>query len=196
MRRGNLVKYLILFCPCFWQSLALSSKMYPSWQSTREHTSDYTARNPWDSPLYRIVYHYRDEFEYNYGELFEESYGFLRQEVLEAFDRFLNCGILRHGCARAWCENCEHSILIAFSCKRRGLCVPPVKQNEQYFLPSICTSKYYINSRIVTLFFPFRSDCVFTFALTVPCFSISTEQSGNVGMSMYGNNSLMEKLVQ
>ncbi|NBW41892.1 hypothetical protein EBR25_12965 [bacterium] len=30
--------------------------------------------------------------------------------------------ILLHGCARAECEKCNHSELIAFSCKRRNLC--------------------------------------------------------------------------
>jgi hypothetical protein len=42
--------------------------------------------------------------------------------VLESFDAYLNCGILRHGCARAVCEECNHSELIAFSCKERVLC--------------------------------------------------------------------------
>jgi hypothetical protein len=46
----------------------------------------------------------------------------LRPVVLEAFDGYLNCGILIHCCARAYCQNCKHSELIAFSCKRRGLC--------------------------------------------------------------------------
>ena len=95
---------------------------YPTWQSSRQHTSTYIARRPWDSPLYRLIYHYRDELEYRWSELFEEKYGFLRREVLDAFDRYLNCGILRHGAARARCERCNHSTLIAFSCKRRGVC--------------------------------------------------------------------------
>lgn len=95
---------------------------YPTWQSSRQHTYTYIARRPWDSPLYRLIYHYRDELEYRWSELFEEQYGFLRRVVLDAFDRYLNCGILRHGAARARCEKCNHSVLIAFSCKRRGVC--------------------------------------------------------------------------
>jgi hypothetical protein len=54
--------------------------------------------------------------------LFQERCGVLRREVLDAFDRYLSCGILAHGCARARCERCKHSTLIAFSCKRRCLC--------------------------------------------------------------------------
>jgi anaerobic ribonucleoside-triphosphate reductase len=38
------------------------------------------------------------------------------------FDEYLNCGILAHGTARVYCDDCKHSLLIAFSCKRRGVC--------------------------------------------------------------------------
>jgi hypothetical protein len=72
--------------------------------------------------LYRVIYHHREELERLWEERFEDKYGKLRTVVLEAFDSYLNCGILIHGCARAYCENCKHSELIAFSCKRRGLC--------------------------------------------------------------------------
>lgn len=72
--------------------------------------------------LYRLVYEYRDELEWSWEERFQPDYGALRDEVLAAFDAYLNCGILLHGCARAECEKCDHSELIAFSCKRRNLC--------------------------------------------------------------------------
>jgi len=72
--------------------------------------------------LYRLVYQYRDELEWCWEERFQSEYGALRDEVLAAFDAYLNCGILLHGCARAECEKCDHSELIAFSCKRRNLC--------------------------------------------------------------------------
>ena len=32
------------------------------------------------------------------------------------------CGILAHGFARAFCDECQHDFLIAFSCKGRGVC--------------------------------------------------------------------------
>ncbi len=35
---------------------------------------------------------------------------------------YLNCGIPAHGAARVYCDGCKHSLLIAFSCKRRGVC--------------------------------------------------------------------------
>jgi hypothetical protein len=98
--------------------------VYPTWRSAREQVVRYAARRPEETPLYRLVFHYREQFEYCWEEHFSERYGILRDEVLRALDRYLNCGILRHGCALACCENgrCNHSMLIAFSCKRRGVC--------------------------------------------------------------------------
>jgi hypothetical protein len=36
--------------------------------------------------------------------------------------RYLECGILAYGFARAYCEECGHDFLIAFSCNGRGIC--------------------------------------------------------------------------
>ena len=38
------------------------------------------------------------------------------------FHRYLECGILTHGFARARCADCGHDFLIAYSCKGRGVC--------------------------------------------------------------------------
>lgn len=38
------------------------------------------------------------------------------------FRRYLECGILAHGFARARCAGCGHDFLIAYSCKCRGVC--------------------------------------------------------------------------
>ena len=37
---------------------------------------------------------------------------------------FLKCEILRHGFVHAKCDLCQHSIVVAFSCKQRGTCIP------------------------------------------------------------------------
>ena len=42
--------------------------------------------------------------------------------VEQAFRRYLECGILARGFARAYCDECKHEFLIAFSCKGRGVC--------------------------------------------------------------------------
>lgn len=38
------------------------------------------------------------------------------------FRRYLECGILAHGFARARCAACAHDFLVAYSCKCRGVC--------------------------------------------------------------------------
>ena len=42
--------------------------------------------------------------------------------VEREFRRYLDCGILAHGFARARCADCGHNFLIAYSCKCRGVC--------------------------------------------------------------------------
>jgi hypothetical protein len=42
--------------------------------------------------------------------------------IEQAFRRYLDCGILAHGLARAHCVECGHDFLVAFSCKGRGVC--------------------------------------------------------------------------
>ncbi len=42
--------------------------------------------------------------------------------VQREFQRFLGCGILRHGFVRVQCADCPNEKLVAFSCKGRGFC--------------------------------------------------------------------------
>jgi Transposase zinc-binding domain len=42
--------------------------------------------------------------------------------VEQAFRRYLECGILSCGFARAFCAACGHDFVIAFSCKARAVC--------------------------------------------------------------------------
>jgi DNA-directed RNA polymerase subunit RPC12/RpoP len=42
--------------------------------------------------------------------------------VEREFRRYLDCGILARGFARARCGQCGHDFLIAFSCKGRAVC--------------------------------------------------------------------------
>lgn len=93
-----------------------------SWQASRERSLEYARREPTTQVLYQIIYEYREEFEFCWSERFEQTYGYLRNDIPRAFDRFLDCGILLHGCARAVCTDCNHSRLIAFSCKQRYIC--------------------------------------------------------------------------
>ena len=42
--------------------------------------------------------------------------------VEQAFRRYLECGILAHGFGRAFCKECGHDFLVAFSCQGRAVC--------------------------------------------------------------------------
>ena len=95
-----------------------------AWDRVISKERSYSRRRPELTPLYRIVSSCHEDLALLWEELFQSHYGALRGEVRDGFLRYLNCGILAHGCARAECQNpeCRHSELIAFSCKRRSLC--------------------------------------------------------------------------
>lgn len=42
--------------------------------------------------------------------------------VVSEFEDYLDCGRLEAGCLRLECRSCGHSMLVAFSCKRRNWC--------------------------------------------------------------------------
>jgi len=93
-----------------------------TWEKAKEKLQHYRRRTPEASVLYQIVYHSRDDLSFQWESRFQHQYGCLRDEVVKTFDEYLNCGILAHGAARVYCDGCKHSLLIAFSCKRRGVC--------------------------------------------------------------------------
>jgi Transposase zinc-binding domain/Putative transposase len=93
-----------------------------TWESQKQKLQHYKRRQPETSVLYQIVYHSRDDLEYQWESRFQHEYGVLRDEVSKTLDKYLNCGILAHGAARAYCDSCKYSLLVAFSCKRRGVC--------------------------------------------------------------------------
>ena len=82
----------------------------------------YRPRHPRNTPLYRLVYHFKDEFLASYEDLFESRYGPLRPVVGDVLERFVVCGDLRLGFARIRCPECTEEHLLAFSCKTRELC--------------------------------------------------------------------------
>ena len=93
-----------------------------SWDSKKKELRHYKRRHPESTPLYRIAYQERQNLEYQWEHQFQQTFGALRFEVLESIDKYLNCGILAHGCARIVCDTCKHSEVIAFSCKQRDIC--------------------------------------------------------------------------
>lgn len=95
-----------------------------TWERAKAGSRQYSRRQPELTPFYRVVSSGLDDLKRSWEELLQYEYGALRHEVPAAFEAYLECGILAHGCARAHCENkeCGHSELIAFSCKTRNLC--------------------------------------------------------------------------
>ena len=76
-------------------------------------------RRPEDTTLYQVVQEHLESFL----ALVEAQTGAgLPQFVKDEFDAFLECGILTHGFLRLRCGECAHEKLVAFSCKRRGIC--------------------------------------------------------------------------
>ena len=79
----------------------------------------YRRRRPEHTVLHRAV---RENLE-TWLEGHAECEGFSVPERLEAeFRCYLTCGILAQGFVRARCGACGHDFLLAFSCKKRGLC--------------------------------------------------------------------------
>jgi hypothetical protein len=79
----------------------------------------YRRRRPEQTPLYRTVQGHLE----TYLALAQEAQGGGVLPYVEGeFRRYLECGILAHGFARARCGECGHDFLIAFSCKGRALC--------------------------------------------------------------------------
>ena len=93
-----------------------------NWEQAKSELKHYKRREPEQSALYRVVYHGRELLPIVWEKRFQGEYGVLRDEVLNTYDEYLNCGLLIHGAARVYCDNCKHSLLVAFSCKKRGVC--------------------------------------------------------------------------
>ena len=82
-------------------------------------TRCYQRRRPEQTLWYRTVQaHFETWLALSAGEFNESP----PAHVESAFRRYLECGILAHGFARAHCDECGHDFLIAFSCKGRGVC--------------------------------------------------------------------------
>ena len=78
----------------------------------------YQPRQSEGTPLHQILSNHRQEFEHE----FSRSFGVVPEVLQEEFDAFIGCGILRYGFTTVECTNCEHSLRVPFSCKRRGIC--------------------------------------------------------------------------
>ena len=81
----------------------------------------YRPRRPSQSVLYRCVQQHLETWLAQCRDGHDDEWS-VPEYVEREFRRYLDCGILARGFARARCGQCGHDFLIAFSCKGRGVC--------------------------------------------------------------------------
>ena len=82
--------------------------------------SSYVPRDPSQTVLYRVVADHLETFLASL-DADPDAKGLPAYVERELYD-YLQCGILAHGFLRLGCDTCQHEMLLAFSCKRRGFC--------------------------------------------------------------------------
>ena len=80
----------------------------------------YHRREPEHTVLHQLVREYLASFLAETAERYPS--GELPPFIQGEFERYLSCGILEHGFARVRCSSCRDELLVAFSCKNRGVC--------------------------------------------------------------------------
>ena len=86
--------------------------------ATQTH-SHYQRRRPEQTTLYAVVRDHLPALLRDADERYE--YGYPRH-IAKTFRAYLRCGLLSHGFVRVRCDTCGDESLVAFSCKRRGVC--------------------------------------------------------------------------
>lgn len=80
---------------------------------------EYKQHRPEETPLFPLV---RDNLEGFLAQCRAVYRSGVPRYVEKELREYLECGIHAHGFARAVCGSCGHELLLAFSCKRRGVC--------------------------------------------------------------------------
>lgn len=81
-------------------------------------SGSYKRHEPQQTLLYQVV---SEQLEPFLAAARAEGRGLPRYVETE-LRQYLECGVLEHGFARAVCNACGEEIVVAFSCKRRGVC--------------------------------------------------------------------------
>jgi len=81
----------------------------------------YRRRRPERTAVYQVVQEHLETWLAHYNEAEPESNP-VPHYIERDLRKFLECGILAHGFARAYCDHCGRDFLIAYSCKGRGIC--------------------------------------------------------------------------
>ena len=79
----------------------------------------YAPRRPEGTVLYGLVREHLETFLAHAREHYERP---LPRYVEKELRGYLKCGIFSYGFVRCHCDACGHDMLVAFSCKNRGIC--------------------------------------------------------------------------
>jgi len=79
----------------------------------------YQRHEPEKTVLYKIVSEHLETFLGEVGDHYDKP---LPKYVEKELRDYLRCGLLQHGFLWAVCKECGRTILVAFSCKKRGAC--------------------------------------------------------------------------
>ena len=79
----------------------------------------YRPRRPTETALYAAVREHLETFLAHARETYDAP---LPRYVEQELRAYLRCGVFAHGFVRAHCDGCGHDLLVAFSCKGRGVC--------------------------------------------------------------------------
>ena len=103
--------------------MVASLAAFPARPSSRPHAGPagsrgYQRRRPEKTPLFKIVSECLEGWLANRSAREHSVAGYVEEE----FRGYLTCGLLCFGFARAVCTQCPQRFVVAFSCKRRGVC--------------------------------------------------------------------------
>jgi hypothetical protein len=81
--------------------------------------AQYEPRRPEETVLHDLVREHLGAFLGHARDTYEKP---LPRYVEKAFHEYLRCGVFAHGFLRFHCDDCGGDLLVAFSCKGRGVC--------------------------------------------------------------------------
>jgi hypothetical protein len=81
--------------------------------------AQYEPRRPESTVLHDLVREHLGAFLGRARDAYEKP---LPRYVEKAFHEYLRCGVFAHGFLRFHCDDCGDDLLVAFSCKGRGVC--------------------------------------------------------------------------
>jgi hypothetical protein len=117
-----------------WWSMATTACALST--STRPAKPTYARRRPEKSTLYRIVAEHA-ETVFAEAEASSQRGGYPKY-VKDEVAAFIRCGLLQHGFARFSCRACGEERLVAFSCKKRGLCPSCIAKRSALTAAHLC----------------------------------------------------------